>query len=120
MALSLVATAVLSSVMLAGAAAAGAGKPSPALRITTLDPVHVTGRHFRPSERVRLVATSNGESIRRTLRATRSGAFRATFVQIKIVDRCSADLLLQAVGGRGSRAVAKLPQVQCPPRLAPS
>jgi hypothetical protein len=120
MARSLVAIALAVSVTLLSAAAAGAAKSPPTLRIITLEPVHVTGRHFRPYERVRLAASSNGVTVRRTLRTTRSGAFAATFVQLEIPDRCSTDLLVQAVGGRGSRAVAKLPQLQCPPRLAPS
>jgi hypothetical protein len=114
----LAALGVLATLTLVPASATGAEQRSPSLRIVAVTPVHVSGRAFKPFERVQLRATSGEITAQRTLRASRLGAFRATFATIEITDRCSMDLLVRAVGARGSRAAAKLPQLQCPPSLA--
>ena len=88
------------------------------MRLVSVAPVLDLGRAFKPFERVRLIVPSRDVTAQRTLRASRLGAFRTTFVSITITDRCSMDLLVRAVGARGSRAAAKLPQLQCPPSLA--
>lgn len=114
----LAALGVFATLTLVPAAATGAGQSSPSLRIVAVTPVHVSGRAFRPYERVQLRATSGEITAQRALRATRLGSFRVTFATIEITDRCSMDLLVRAIGARGSRAAAKLPQLQCPPSLA--
>lgn len=116
---SFIALAVLTTVALLPVSVAGAGSSRPALRITSLTPLQVAGRHFKASERVLLRVSDGTPLARRTLRTTRAGTFRTTFTAVQITDRCSSDLLVRALGGRGSRASAKLPQAQCPPALSP-
>jgi hypothetical protein len=99
----------------------GAGQATrarPQLRVIDLAPLVVKGERFRSLERVRLTVTEDGTSVSRRVRATRRGSFSASFANI-VVDRCSSDFSAFAVGALGSRAAAKIPQPQCPPRLTP-
>jgi hypothetical protein len=66
------------------------------LEITKIEPLAVTGRGFKVSERVRVSADSS----RKTLRASTRGRFVVRFVD---VDPCNG-LVVMAVGNKGSRA----------------
>ena len=70
-----------------------------------------------PGENVVLEATLNGELAVRHARATTGGRFTVAFSGLAVVDRCSSDLLVRAIGARGSEAAAKIgPLPQCAPR----
>ena len=99
----------------AAAADASATKPPPALRIVSVAPLTVAGSGFHVRERVRVTTWVDDVKIVRGTRATRAGRFRVTFADT-VVDRCSGGFVV-AVGARGARAAAKLPQPMCPPSL---
>jgi len=96
------------------------------LRLVDRDPLTVQGRGFKSRERVRVIAsvpesaqtTSAAETVRKTVRATATGSFRAVFSDFS-VDRCTL-VRVTTVGGQGSRAVLKvLPSPMCTPSLVP-
>lgn len=88
-----------------------------ALLVTDLQPVTVVGSAFLPGENVVVEATLNGELAVRHARATTGGRFTVAFSGLAVVDRCSSDLLVRAIGARGSEAAAKIgPLPQCAPR----
>ncbi len=97
------------------AADASTTKPPPALRIVSVAPLTVAGSGFHASEPVRVTTWVDDVKIVRRTRATRAGAFRVTFADT-VVDRCNGAFVV-AVGARGARAAAKLPQPMCPPSL---
>jgi hypothetical protein len=88
----------------------------PALNVRSLAPVTLVGERFRGRERVVVRMTTSEETRSRHVRATRRGAFVTQFAGV-VVDRCNSDFTAVAVGILGSRAEAKIPQLQCPPRL---
>ena len=95
---------------------AGESGARPALKVRSLAPVTLVGERFRGRERVVVrILTSEGTRSRH-VRATRRGAFVTQFAGV-VVDRCNADFSAAAVGSLGSRAEAKVPQLQCPARL---
>jgi len=111
---------LLTLVSIAVAVAAPDGTTSgPALRVVNLGPLRLDGERFRRRERVEVTVSLEHGTLRRTVRARRSGRFAARFQQVSI-DRCSSGLTARAVGRRGSRASAKLPKRQCPPGPAPA
>ena len=99
---------VVTMVTLSGAAQAN-GLPAakaarPALTITDLQPLTVSGRGFRANERV---TVSSGPS-RRSTTASSAGRFVVRFTKVT----CAAHAIV-AVGSKGSRATTRPPQILC-------
>lgn len=110
--------AALGVVSALAAALPGAAPARPALRVLDLEPLTVRGVRFEPRERVRLTVThTTGVTSGKYVRARWSGRFTAFFSTLE-VDRCAGGLTARARGQLGSRATAKLPQLQCPPSPA--
>jgi hypothetical protein len=87
------------------------------LRLVDRDPIALQGNGFRPRERVR-VTVSAPMVERKFTRATASGSFRVTFLEVSAT-RCDI-VRAVAVGGAGSRAVLKyLPAPACMPMRTP-
>jgi hypothetical protein len=103
------------SLVLLGSATAGEGesRSKATLKLSKGIPLTLRGAHFLPNERVRVTVSS---TLKRTklVSASASGAFVVSFQQA--FDRCNG-LLALATGARGSRAMLKMPQLGCPPRL---
>ena len=98
----------------AGAAADQRGESRASLRLVGGASLTVRGVHFVPGERVKITVTAGQRLVKETSadgRGSFSVRFRTSF------DRCSSRLRALAVGTRGSRAGAKLPELLCPPRL---
>lgn len=92
-------------------------RPRPTIHVADLRPVSVVGTLFLAGEAVVVRASLNGEESVRRVHSTPAGRFAVTFADMSIVDRCSADLLVRAIGARGSEATAKVgPLPQCAPR----
>ena len=102
---------VVSILAIAVAGAAAAPTKRPTLVLTDLQPLVVTGKGFRAGERVRLIVSAN-RVVERTVRAGARGGFRAAF-RLSI-GRCDA-VVVQAFGGRGSRAHVDMTQTACAP-----
>jgi hypothetical protein len=98
------------------AATAGAADRTATLLIADTSPVRLVGSAFRPRELVRVTVTTPELHRSARVRATRAGRFTVSFAGVA-ADRCNSAVSATAVGDRGSRAAAKLPQLQCPPRL---
>lgn len=96
----------------AGAAPVTAGRP--ALRIVDTMPLMLHGLRFRPLENVKVAASTRAGTTTRVVRADRQGRFAARFPRI-VVTRCLEELVVKAVGSRGSRAGFTLTQPQCEP-----
>lgn len=111
------ATASLLAVFAAAGAevATTAEQRSPTLRIVDRQPLVLRGIGFRPSERVRVTVSVDGDSAARRLRASARGVFSASFARMTL-HPCDG-LFASAVGDSGSRAKLKA-QPQCPPRSA--
>jgi hypothetical protein len=87
------------------------------LRVIDRDPLALRGEGFKPRERVR-VTISAPVVERKLTRATRSGTFRVTFLEVSTT-RCDM-VRAVAVGGMGSRATVKyLPAPACAPMRTP-
>jgi hypothetical protein len=99
----------------AGGSVASDRKAPPALHVKSTAPVTLTGERFRARERVVVRVTTPDATRSRRIRATRRGTFVTQFPDT-FVDRCNTDFRAFAVGNLGSRAHAKVPQLQCPPR----
>jgi hypothetical protein len=109
---------ILAAVALAVGGSAGAAQTNgsrPLLRLTDSQPVKFSGQRFHAAERVRVIVVTGKTRSSRLVRATRAGAFVATFSELS-ADRCSG-LSAVAVGGRGSLATFKLVPLGCPPPL---
>jgi hypothetical protein len=78
----------------------------PALAVTRISPLTVTGRGFKSGERIAL--TLNGAHRKRVV-ATRAGRFN---VRMGGAGRCNGGTIV-AVGSKGSRAVANFSQLLC-------
>ncbi len=95
---------------------AGRGSPaagSPTLRAVALAPLTIRGERFQADERTTVNVSLDGNRLRQVVRASGSGTFTSRFSVA--VDACNGGLAVTAVGGRGSRALLKLPQRLCPP-----
>jgi hypothetical protein len=100
-----------------GASTAGGMAPKASLRIVDRDPLTLRGENFKARERVR-VSLSAPLSERRVVRATATGSFRATFLEVSVT-RCDS-VRAVAVGGAGSQATLKLlPAPACSPMRSP-
>ena len=108
--------AVLVIALLVATAASGA-VPTAKVRFVSANPATVRGSGFVARERVRLTLTAPGTKRTRVVRTSARGAFTVGFGLPDGFDRCKDGLLVTAVGGRGDRAGAKLPQPECPPVL---
>jgi hypothetical protein len=98
----------------AGAAATQSANGRARLQVTQGATLVIRGANFVRGERVRLTITANSV-VRKRAVANRRGMF---LVQAPVFfDRCTSALRVVAVGSRGSRAMVKLPQAVCPPRL---
>ncbi len=109
--------ALLLTVALGTAAASTADTNSTAkLRVVDLSPLKVAGVRFKAGEGIRVTLRVEGARLGRQVQASPTGSFTASFPRTS-VDRCSADIALDAIGAHGSRAQLKLPQLACPPAL---
>ncbi len=102
--------AVLIAISTLALAAAGAasGEPNakkPSLRIIDQAPLTVRGTDFRPDERVKLLVNA-GKPFFRAARAGARGGFIARLGGR--VDGACAEVVVQAIGARGSRAMVEL------------
>ena len=86
---------------------------TPRLRIATTQPLVVLGSAFDPGERVTLTAATLLGPRNIVTKATRSGAFRATF---RLYDQpCGKAFLIVAHGTTGNRATLRLVGAPCSP-----
>ena len=98
----------------AGAAGSQTATGKARLQVAQGGALVIRGANFVRGERVRLTITTS-TVIRKRAVANRRGAF-LTEVDVSF-DRCLTPLRVVAVGSRGSRAMVKVPQTLCPPRL---
>jgi hypothetical protein len=103
--------ALLALVAVTGLAAAGLAQTSapPSLRPVKLSPLQLKGVNFKAGERVHLTLRVGRASMAREERATRTGVFMVDFGLVAIEPCAGSDLLVRAVGNRGSRASYKRP-----------
>jgi hypothetical protein len=99
----LFAISLLALTVIAAGSAAGAtdARRHPSVAVTKEDPVIVAGRGFVARERVALRVVIGGRAFGRTVRATPTGSFRATFAE---ADAQCNPYSVVARGGEGSRA----------------
>lgn len=102
--------AVCAVLALTGSAALGAGRAA-TLAVADRDPLVIRGTRFLPREKVTLLVSAPVPRTR-TLRAGPRGGFTTVF-RITL-DRCD-ELVVQAIGSRGSRAKVDVGQVACAP-----
>jgi hypothetical protein len=95
------ATALAAVVVGGGTARATDAKRPPSVAVTKEQPVVVAGRGFLARERIALRVVIDSRTFSRTLRATSTGTFRATFEQ---ADAKCHPYTVTARGGSGSRA----------------
>lgn len=90
--------------------------PRPTLKLATAAPLVVKGTGFRPREPILLTATV--ERVRRFAGpiARANGTFTATF---KIRITTCTNVVVRAIGGRGSRATLRA-KVACEPKRGPA
>jgi hypothetical protein len=106
-----VATAVAAVLALGAGSSANAAK-RPALTIVDTSPLVVRGANFKPAERVKLLV-NYGKPLSRAVRAGPRGGF---VVRLGVsVNGCTA-VVVQAIGARGSRAMADLTMPGCDER----
>ena len=86
---------------------------APRLKLAATEPLVVLGSHFDPGERITLTAVTLLGPKRVSTKATRSGAFRASF---RLYDQpCGRAFMVLARGTAGSRAALKLAGEPCVP-----
>jgi hypothetical protein len=95
---------------LIGVALVSGGAAKPTLRVVDLDPLTLSATNFRPNERVKLLLSAPPVSSSRTVRAGPRGRFRIVFRVV--VGRCDS-AVVQAIGARGSRAMAHVDTADC-------
>jgi hypothetical protein len=105
----------MAAAALAAATAANAERRA-TLLITDTSPIRLVGAGFVPRELVRVTVVTPEVHRSARIRATRSGHFTVSFAAVA-PDRCNSAIRATAFGDKGSRAAAKVPQLQCPPRL---
>jgi uncharacterized protein (DUF58 family) len=101
--------AALAVLVLAGVVSASS---APKLRIVVELPLAVGGSSFHARELVRVTATGRFGERSRSVRATSTGRFMVRFVGLS-GDPCTLRKVT-AIGGRGSRAMLRLPPGVCP------
>jgi hypothetical protein len=95
-----------------GAAFAAGETKRPTLRILELAPVRIQGVNFKPGERIKLLVNAGGPYAK-TVRAGPRGGFT---VRLGVSVRGCDELVVQAIGGRGSRAMADVTRPGCDER----
>lgn len=99
-------------IALAVAVTAPAGSAASArLSVVGVAPLTVRGTGFAPRERVRVVAVVHGTTTR-LARAGATGVFVVRFSQVE-VPTCTG-FVVRAFGAAGTRATARVPQLECP------
>ena len=94
-------------------AASSTAASAPRLELAGTDPLVVLGSHFGRGERITLTAVTLLGPKRVSTKATRSGAFRATF---RLYDQpCGRAVMVFARGTTGSRATLRLASEPCVP-----
>jgi hypothetical protein len=88
------------------------GSAHATLALVNRQPLVLHGRGFRPSERVRVVASS-GATVARNVRASAAGGFTVRFAEMS-VPRCGG-MFARARGSSGSLATLKIPLPACLP-----
>jgi len=112
----LIALALALALAVAAACASGsARKPPAALSLTSRNPVVVTGRHFTPRVRVRLVVGAAARQSR-TVIPNRHGTFTAT--STTVIDRCTNWSVRASQPGR-TPVLIRGAKPQCAPAGAP-
>jgi hypothetical protein len=97
-------------------ASVGAVTARPALRVVAVHPLVVKGNNFVGGERVRVVATADGDRAVARTRAGSAGSFVATFTQFAF-NPCQGPFVIRATGSARSRAVLVVAHGECSPRL---
>jgi hypothetical protein len=95
---------------LVGVLLVSGGAARPALRPLDLDPLTLAGSGFRKNERVTLLVAAPPVVNSTRIRANARGRFRVVFRVA--VGRCDA-AVVQAIGGRGSRATYQHDTLDC-------
>jgi hypothetical protein len=99
----------------ADSSAVGEGGTAPTVRVSETDPFTVTGRHFRPGEKVKIVVQAKRRFEARQA-AGADGSFTTVVPGVEL-DEC-VGYLVKAEGSRGSRAAFKSPRTECGAPLA--
>jgi hypothetical protein len=94
--------AVVLAVSLLASTAASGRMFRAGLRLVDRSPLTVEGRSFKAAERVRVTVSASGVVERKTIRASRSGSFRAVFTDLTL-GPCTG-FRVSAAGSGGSRA----------------
>ena len=103
------------ALVLTGFAGAATG---PSLRLVSVKPFVVGGRHFESRERVVVTLTVQRNRIVRRTTATTTGTFRVSFGDVSL-GRCGS-YTVRAAGLQGSVAILKRPPLPgCIPARAP-
>lgn len=110
-----VATGFFALLVAAGAGRGVASSADPSISLYATSPVTVAGVRFDPSERVRMSVSTRSTRVVRRVTASESGRFRLRLPDVSL-DPCDGFLIV-AVGSSGSRAVLKVVERLCPPRL---
>ena len=108
-ALAVVVFAAFGLVGFASAEAIGSAPRAPHLELVRLAPLTIRGTGFKPAERVRLIVTADGVATRR-VSATQLGRF---VVRLAIRPGRCTDVVVQAFGAAGSRAMIDRPTPDC-------
>ena len=108
--------AVVIALTLVLALPAQGAKPRPTLALAAAAPLTITGKGFAPREAVLLTATFSGRRRFAGPVARRDGTFTARF-NVRIT-KC-ANLVVRAIGGRGSRAILRT-KVACTTKRGPA
>ena len=98
----LLATVLVAALGVTSMALAGSGGGTPALRVTKMRPLQVSGAGFKPGERVSVTVLVSFKKWRKPAVATAAGRFSAVFRGAG-VDQCTS-FVVSARGDRGSRA----------------
>lgn len=102
--------AVCAVLALTGSTALGAGRGA-TLAVADREPLTIRGSRFLPREKVRLLV-SGPVPLTRTVRAGSRGGF-TTVLRLRL-GRCD-ELVVQAIGSRGTRAQLDVGQTACAP-----
>jgi hypothetical protein len=105
------------STLFACLAATSVSAEGPLLRVLALHPITLAGEGFTHGEHLTLVLSVEGARMIREVRASPTGSFTVSFDEFVVSDRCNSDVWAHASADGTVRARAKLPQLQCPPRL---
>ena len=113
-------TAAISCLGVGAAGAAGETKVRPTLSMVGSGPVVVTGIRFLPRERVTLRLWTGQQRLSRAVVASPAGKLVARFAGEITAPQCVGFVVsVQAIGARGSRAVARRYEIPPPCGVAP-